>query len=74
VFGALKGTLVPGSEVERYADVAAELGTSEGAVKVAAHRLRARYAQDIRAEIASTLADPSEVDLELAALFAALGE
>ena len=46
---------------------------SEGAVKVAVHRLRERYRALIRSEIAQTVADPTEVDDELRQLFAALG-
>ena len=56
-----------------YAGVAQTLGMSEGAVKVAVHRLRDRYRALIRAEIAQTVADPAEVDDELRQLFAALG-
>ena len=42
------------------------LGTSEGAVKVAVHRLRQRYREVLRAEIADTVASPGEVEDELA--------
>jgi len=52
-----------------YADIAAHLGLSEGAVKVAAHRMRQRFRQLLRAEIANTVADPNEVDAELQYLF-----
>lgn len=47
------------------AEIAAGLGMSEGALKTAAHRLRARYRQLLRAEIAHTVAGPTEVDEEL---------
>ena len=43
-----------------------------GAVKVAAHRLRKRYRECLRAEIAETLANPDEVDEEIRHLFHAL--
>jgi len=46
---------------------------SEGAVKVAAHRLRRRYRELLREEIAQTVATPAEVEGELRDLFAALG-
>ena len=46
---------------------------SEGAVKVAAHRLRQRYRELLREEIANTVAGPEEVEEELRQLFAALG-
>jgi hypothetical protein len=49
------------------------LGMSEGAVKVAAHRLRLRYRELLREEIANTVTGPGEVEEELRHLFAALG-
>lgn len=52
--------------------LAAELGTTEGALKVALHRLRQRYGDLLREEVAGTLSDPAEVEDELRALFAAL--
>jgi RNA polymerase sigma-70 factor (ECF subfamily) len=48
-----------------YAEVASELGMSEGAVKVAVHRLRGRFGELLRAEVAETLADPEETDEEV---------
>ena len=48
-----------------YAEVAARHGMSEGAVKVAVHRLRQRYGQFLRDEIAQTVGRPEEVDDEL---------
>jgi len=57
-----------------YADLAASLDMSEGAIKVAVHRLRQRYGELIRAEIAQTVASPKEVDEELQYLFAVLRE
>jgi len=48
-----------------YATVAPQLGLTEGAVKVAVHRLRSRYRELLRAEIAKTVATPGEVDEEL---------
>jgi RNA polymerase sigma-70 factor (ECF subfamily) len=54
------------------AEVAARLGRSEGAVKVAVHRLRERYRELMRLEIAETVAEPSQVEAELAELFAVL--
>jgi DNA-directed RNA polymerase specialized sigma24 family protein len=55
-----------------YADIAAALGMSEGAIKVAVHRLRQRYGELVRAEIAETVATPEEADEELNYLFAVL--
>jgi RNA polymerase sigma factor (sigma-70 family) len=52
-------------------DVAAALGMSVGAVKVAAHRLRQRYRELLREEIARTVDDLTQVDDEIRQLFAA---
>jgi RNA polymerase sigma-70 factor (ECF subfamily) len=48
-----------------YAALASEMNTSEGALKVAIHRLRKRYRELFREEIADTVADPGEVESEL---------
>jgi len=48
-----------------YAELAREMNTSEGALKVAIHRLRKRYRELFRQEIADTVADPAEVEAEL---------
>jgi RNA polymerase sigma-70 factor (ECF subfamily) len=48
-----------------YARVAAELGMSEPAVKVSVHRLRRRFGQLLRAEVAETVRDETQVDDEL---------
>jgi DNA-directed RNA polymerase specialized sigma24 family protein len=71
-FEALRGMLSGDSDVHSYTAVAARLGTSEGAARVAAHRLRRRYGDLLRQEIAATLAEPTEVDDEIRDLFAAL--
>lgn len=55
-----------------YAILAREVEMSEGALKVAIHRLRKRYRELFRQEIAETVADPGEVDAELRYLVAAL--
>jgi RNA polymerase sigma-70 factor (ECF subfamily) len=55
-----------------YADMASRFGMSEGAARVAVHRLRKRYRQRVRAEIARTLVDDSMVDDEMKSLFSAL--
>jgi RNA polymerase sigma-70 factor (ECF subfamily) len=48
-----------------YAGVAVELGLTETALKVAVHRLRRRYRELLRAEVAHTVERPEEVDEEL---------
>ena len=55
-----------------YATLARELNTSDGALKVAIHRLRKRYRELFRQEIADTVADPAEVESELRYLAAVL--
>jgi len=71
-FEQLKPTLTEASRSVPYAEIAVRLGTSEGAVKVAVHRLRQRYRELLRAEIADTVANTSEIDDEIRNLFAAL--
>lgn len=71
LFDALKGTLTGDST--SYRDLGTRLGLSEGAVKVAVHRLRQRYREKLRAVIAETVDGPAAVDDELRDLFAALG-
>jgi DNA-directed RNA polymerase specialized sigma24 family protein len=56
-----------------YASVAAELGISEDAARASAHRLRRRFRERLREEVASTIDDPAGVDDEIHSLFAALG-
>jgi RNA polymerase sigma-70 factor (ECF subfamily) len=72
LFEQLKPTLTEASRAVRYAQIAEQLGTSEGAVKVAVHRLRQRYRELLRAEIAETVANAGEVEDEIRNLFAAL--
>jgi RNA polymerase sigma-70 factor (ECF subfamily) len=54
-----------------YAQAAAALDLAEGAVRVAVHRLRRRYRELLREEIAQTLSDPAQVEEEMRALFSA---
>ncbi len=55
-----------------FAAITSEMRMIEGAVKMAASRLRKRYGEILREEIARTVADPADVDAEVRALFAAL--
>ncbi|MBV9301707.1 MAG: sigma-70 family RNA polymerase sigma factor [Acidobacteriaceae bacterium] len=55
-----------------YATLAHEMNMSEGALKVAIHRLRKRYRDLFRQEITDTVADPAEVESELRYLAAVL--
>jgi RNA polymerase sigma-70 factor (ECF subfamily) len=47
---------------------------TEGALRVAVHRLRERYRELLREEVGRTVATPSDVDMELRELIAALRE
>lgn len=73
LFRALSPRLTAGGEAAPLAEAARELGKSEGALKVALFRMRARYRELLRAEIAETVADPEEVEDEIRGLFEALG-
>ena len=73
LYGHLKQCLTVESRAVPYAELAARLEMSEGAVKVAVHRLRARYRELLREEIAQTVSSSGEVEEELRHLFAALG-
>ncbi len=53
-------------------DAGRELGLSAAALRQAAHRLRKRYREILREEVAHTVESPADVDAELAALFEAL--
>jgi RNA polymerase sigma factor (sigma-70 family) len=57
-----------------YAKIAGRFGMTEGAVRVAVHRLRKRYRQRLHDEIGRTLADGNLVEDEMKSLFAALSE
>jgi RNA polymerase sigma factor (sigma-70 family) len=72
LFAKLHPCLVGERTAQPYADLAATLGVSEGTVKSAVHRLRQRYRQLLREEIANTVGRADEVDEELRHLFAVL--
>jgi RNA polymerase sigma-70 factor (ECF subfamily) len=73
---ALAPFLSANGDAAAYAAVGATLGLAEGAVKVAVHRLRERFRDVLRAEVAETLAEPTPaaIDRELGDLLAALVE
>jgi RNA polymerase sigma factor (sigma-70 family) len=71
LFDALKGCLAAG-RTESYAAIATNLGITEGAVKVAAHRLRRRYRNLLREEIAHTVTGPEEIEDEIRYLLGCL--
>src|SRR5262249_23273685 len=72
VFDRLKIILTQGKGAVPAAILAIQLGTTEGAVHIAVHRLKKRYRAILREQIAATLDDPSEVDDEVRSLFDAI--
>ena len=71
-FDTLKSWLTADADATPQAEAAAKLGISEDAVKVAIHRLRKRFRDAVKAEIAQTVSDLGNVRDELEALMAAL--
>ena len=74
LYEQLKAFLMAGKSDIPYAQAAAALELTEGAVRVAVHRLRRRYRELLREQIAQTLSDPAQADEEMQALFSALAE
>jgi RNA polymerase sigma factor (sigma-70 family) len=72
LFAELKDSLVQARAAVPYPDLAERLKLSEGSLRVAVHRLRQRYRELLRAEIAHTVAEPGEVEEELRYLFRVL--
>jgi RNA polymerase sigma-70 factor (ECF subfamily) len=68
-FAALKPSLVGSRASLPYEQIGQATGLSEGAVKVAVHRLRQRYRELLRAEIANTVTSAEDVDIEMRHLF-----
>jgi RNA polymerase sigma-70 factor (ECF subfamily) len=71
-FDLLKGYLTGNEDQPTYAETAAALGMSEGAVKVAVHRLRRRFRELVRDEIAETVSSPAEIEEEIRYLWASV--
>lgn len=72
-FLLLKPWLLGESPDRSRAETAADLGLSEGALKVAIHRLRKRFRDLVKAEIAQTVTSPDEAQAELHYLVEVLG-
>src|SRR5215467_10603470 len=72
VFDVLSGALTADRGDIAYEPLALELGIKTSEIKVLLHRLRQRYRELLRAEIAETVADPADVDEEVRYLVAAL--
>jgi DNA-directed RNA polymerase specialized sigma24 family protein len=74
LFNGLRPHIFGEPAVENPAALAMRLGMTDGALRVTLHRLRERYRELLRAEVARTVATPDEVDAELRELVAALRE
>lgn len=74
LFAALRPCLVGERAEQPYSHIAAHLGLQEGTARVAVHRLRQRYRELLRAEIAHTVASSEEVDAEMRHLFHVLNQ
>lgn len=72
LFRILQAFLSGERDTVPYAQAALELGTSEGAVRTAVHRLRHRYGELLRAEVGQTVASADDVEDELHHLLAVL--
>jgi RNA polymerase sigma-70 factor (ECF subfamily) len=72
LFAVLKPTLTGARDSQPYAELAAQLGRNENAVKVAVHRLRQRYRALLQAEIADTVASGDDANSEMRVLIQAL--
>ena len=72
LFDELQDCLTGEEAGRSYQEIAAKLEMTEGAVKVSVHRLRRRFGELLRAQIAQAVEDPNEVSNEIRELFAAL--
>jgi len=72
LFAALKVFVWGDTGSASYAEIGQQLNLTEGTVKVAVHRLRQRFRELLRAEVAHTVARPEDIDGELRHLIAVL--
>ena len=71
-FDAIKACMLARAAPGSYAVIAARLGVSEGAVRVAVHRLRRRFQERLKQDIAATVSSTDQVDDEIRYLIKAL--
>ena len=71
-FDELKACLLGETPAGGYAAIAERLGTTEGAVKAAVHRLRRKFQTQLRHDVAETVSDPADIDNEIRYLVRAL--
>jgi len=73
VFSRVEPFLVGEKCGQTYAELALSLGTTEGSLKMTVHRMRQRYRELFREEIAHTVAGPEEIEEEIRYLFSVIG-
>jgi RNA polymerase sigma factor (sigma-70 family) len=73
LFARLKPFLTGEASETKQSEIAHELSLTENAVRIALHRLRKRYGELVRIEVADTVSDPDDIERELGELFEALG-
>ena len=73
-FNKLKPWLMGDGGLKNQAAAAVELEMTEGAVKVAIHRLRKRFRDAVRSEMGDTVPDTAQIDDELRYLISVLGK
>ena len=73
LFEQLRGCLARDESALTYAEIAGQLNLTEAAVKMAVQRVRARYREILRAQIAETVASPEEIEEEIRHLFSTFG-
>jgi RNA polymerase sigma-70 factor (ECF subfamily) len=74
VFAQLADLLWGKDGSDSFAEIGARLGLTEGAARGAMHRLRTRYRELLRREVAQTVNEPGEVDEELRYLISVVSE
>jgi RNA polymerase sigma-70 factor (ECF subfamily) len=73
-FDLLSARLTGDAETQPYAELAVQLGVTEAVVKMTLHRLRRRYGELLRLEVAQTVLTPGEIDQELRHLLSVLAK
>ena len=71
-FDDLKPFLIDGNEAAPFAEAALRFGVTEASLKWAVHKLRCRYREIFREQIAHTVARPEEIDDEIRHLFSVM--
>ena len=73
-FTILKQHLITPQNGRAYTEIAVQLGSTEGAARVAVHRMRKRFREIFREEIAQTVSDGQELEDEIRHLIEVLAQ